>query len=266
MDQLKANNKSCLLEVKGVSKHFRGLRAVDNYHLKVWPSEIIGIIGPNGAGKSTVFNLLTGHIHPDGGTITFRGKNITAFPPHRISFDGMGRTFQNIRLFQSMTVLENVVCAGQLGKHGGFFDTLFSTPAFRKKEATIKEEALRMLSIFNLADKMDVMAIALSYGDQRKLEIVRALALEPKLLLLDEPVAGMNQGEKDEMLALIRRIREEFSLAVVIIEHNMPVIMNLCERIQVLSYGQLIAEGLPQEIQNNKQVIESYLGQEDEDA
>lgn len=266
MDPLNKNNNFCLLEVKGVSKHFRGLRAVDDYHLRVWPSEIIGIIGPNGAGKSTVFNLLTGHIHPDGGTITFRGKNITTLPPHRISQDGMGRTFQNIRLFQSMTVLENVVCAGQLGKQGRFFETLLSTPTFRKKEASIKEEALRMLSIFNLADKADTLATTLSYGDQRKLEIVRALALQPKLLLLDEPVAGMNQAEKDEMLALIRRIREEFSLAVVIIEHNMPVIMNLCERIQVLSYGQLIAEGLPQEIQNNKQVIESYLGQEDLDA
>jgi len=254
------------IEITNISKTFGSTKAVDDISFEVEPGEIFGLLGPNGAGKSTVFNLLTGHIHPDGGTITFRGKNITTFPPHRISHDGMGRTFQNIRLFQSMTVLENVVCAGQLGKQGSFFDTLFSTPLFRKKEATIKEEALRTLSIFSLADKADMMATTLSYGDQRKLEIVRALALKPKLLLLDEPVAGMNQAEKDEMLALIRRIRDEFSLAVVIIEHNMPVIMNLCERIQVLSYGMLIAEGLPQEIQNDKQVIESYLGQEESDA
>lgn len=259
-------NKACLIEAIGLSKHFGGLRAVEDYHLTLRGGEILGIIGPNGAGKSTVFNTLTGYIHPDSGSISFLGKDITRARPHRIARAGMGRTFQNIRLFSSMSILDNVVSARQLGRNAGFLATSFSAPSFRKKEAELRDEALKILALFDLAGKARSPATSLSYGEQRKLEIVRALALHPRVLLLDEPVAGMNQGEKDEMLALIRRIRDEYSLAIIIIEHNMPVVMNLCERIQVLNYGHLIAEGKPEEIRNNGLVIESYLGKEDPHA
>jgi branched-chain amino acid transport system ATP-binding protein len=264
MDTQARECSSVLLEASGLTKAFRGLRAMEDYGLRLRGGEILGIIGPNGAGKSTVFNALTGHIHADSGKISFLGKDITKAAPYRIARAGIGRTFQNIRLFQSMSVLDNVVSARQLGRSAGFLDTVLSTPRLRRKEAALKEESLELLSIFGLSEKADLPSANLAYGEQRKLEIVRALALSPRVILLDEPVAGMNQGEKDEMLELIRRVRDEYSLAVVIIEHNMPVVMRLCERIQVLSYGHLIAEGSPDEIRNDARVIESYLGKEDE--
>jgi len=263
MSMLRKSDPSLLLQVVGLSKHFRGLRAVEDYHLELRQGEILGIIGPNGAGKSTVFNTITGHIHADHGSVIFLGRDVTRDQPHRIARAGMGRTFQNIRLFQSMSVLDNVISARQLARSAGFLASVLSLPSFLENERAIKAEALKTLAVFDLEGKADLPATALSYGDQRKLEIVRALSLGPRVLLLDEPVAGMNQGEKEEMLTLIRRIRDEFSLAIIIIEHNMPVVMNLCERIQVLSYGHLIAEGKPEEIQNDKLVIESYLGKED---
>jgi len=263
MSVFRKTDPSLLLQASGLSKHFRGLRAVEDYHLELRQGEILGIIGPNGAGKSTVFNTLTGHIHPDRGSVVFLGKDVTRSQPHRIARAGMGRTFQNIRLFQSMSVLDNVISARQLGRSAGFLVSALSLSGFAERESKIKDEALKTLAVFDLEGKAGLPATTLSYGDQRKLEIVRALALGPRVLLLDEPVAGMNQNEKDEMLALIRRIRDEYSLAIIMIEHNMPVVMNLCERIQVLSYGHLIAEGKPEEIQNNKLVIESYLGKED---
>jgi len=264
MNQQSPQGATVLLEAEGLAKGFKGLRALEDYRLRLGEREILGIIGPNGAGKSTVFNLLTGHIHPDKGRIAFMGGDITRSSPFRIARAGIGRTFQNIRLFPTLSVLDNVAAAGQMGRGANFLDTALSTPRFRAKESAIRGEAMATLKIFGLDDKASLPATALAYGEQRKLEIVRALALGPKVLLLDEPVAGMNQAEKDEMLELIRRVREEFSLAVVIIEHNMPVVMRLCERIQVLSYGQLISEGSPEEVRGDPRVIESYLGKEDD--
>jgi branched-chain amino acid transport system ATP-binding protein len=255
-----------LLEVQGLSKTFRGLHAVEDYSVRLQAGEILGIIGPNGAGKSTVFNLLTGHLRPTRGVVRFRGQDITRLPPHRIARLGMGRTFQNIRLFPSMTVLDNVRSARQLHDRDTLFTTLLSGPPFLRREERLADRAREDLRLFGLEDRAGEPATTLSYGDQRKLEIVRALALEPSLLLLDEPTAGMNTHESTMVLELIRRIHETWGLAIIIVEHNMPLVMNLCPRIQVLNYGQIIAEGPPEAIRSDPRVVESYLGQVTEDA
>jgi len=251
----------CLLEVDNLSKTFEGLQAVDGYRLRLRPGEILGIIGPNGAGKSTLFNLLTGHIRPSRGTIGFLGNDITLFPPDRIAKLGIGRTFQNIRLFPTMTVLENVVCAHQLRDRSRFLPTMLSWPSFQRDEERLARESMEELSLFGLEDRAHAMATSLPYGDQRRLEIVRALALSPKLLLLDEPTAGMGSRESAFVLDLIRRIRDQYQLTIILVEHNMPLVMQLCERIQVLNYGQIIAEGVPEQVRGDPRVIESYLGQ-----
>ena len=255
-----------VLEVEGLSKTFKGLQAVDGYRLRLHPGEILGIIGPNGAGKSTVFNLLTGHISPTRGTIRFQGHDITGFPPDRIAQLGIGRTFQNIRLFSSMTVMENVACARQLHDRSGMLPTLLTWPTFQRGEERLVRESLEELRLFGLEDRAGAMATSLPYGDQRRLEIVRALALKPRLLLLDEPTAGMNSTESSFVLDLIRRIRDQYQLTIILVEHNMPLVMRLCERIQVLNYGQIIAEGTPEEVRGDPRVIESYLGQVEENA
>jgi len=260
------NKEAYLLEVNDLLKVFKGLRAVDAYSVKLRSGEILGIIGPNGAGKSTVLNLLTGYISPTHGVIHFLGKDITHLPPDEIAKLGIGRTFQNVRLFASMTVCDNVKTAQQLRNPESFFATLLNWPSFLRHEQQLTQEVLKELALFGLDERADFTAIALPYGDQRRLEIVRALALRPKLLLLDEPTAGMNPYESAEVLKLIRNIRDRYQLTIIIIEHNMPVVMQLCERIQVLNYGQIIAEGTPEEVRNNAQVIESYLGKLDENA
>ncbi len=252
-----------LLEVKQVTKAFKGLLAVDGYSLQLARGEILGIIGPNGAGKTTVFNLLTGYLRPTAGTIYFSGENITHRPPEKIAAQGIGRTFQNIRLFPSMTVLENVKAAQQLHDSDNLATTLFTWPTFRAREARLTTESLEQLALFDLADRADQPATSLPYGDQRRLEIVRALALRPRLLLLDEPTAGMAPHESMEVLQLIREIRKRYDLTIIIVEHNMPVIMQLSDRIQALNYGQIIAEGRPDEIRSNPDVIEAYLGKTD---
>jgi branched-chain amino acid transport system ATP-binding protein len=258
-----ATGNRYLLEVEQVSKAFNGLRAVDGYGLKLRPGEILGIIGPNGAGKTTVFNLLTGYIRPTAGTIHFSGEDITHRPPEKIAAMGIGRTFQNIRLFSSMTVLENVKAAQQLHDSDNLVTTLLTWPSFRAREARLAQESLEQLALFELADRADQPATSLPYGDQRRLEIVRALALRPRLLLLDEPTAGMSPHESMDVLQLIREIRDRYDLTIIIVEHNMPVIMQLSDRIQALNYGQIIAEGKPDEIRGNPDVIEAYLGKSD---
>jgi branched-chain amino acid transport system ATP-binding protein len=254
---------SYLLEVDNLSKAFRGLLAVDGYQIKLPQGEIRGIIGPNGAGKTTVFNLITGFLRPTSGIIRFAGREITYLPPDEIARMGIGRTFQNVRLFSSMTVLDNVKTALQLHSPDNFLTTIFSWPSFLKREQQLTERSLELLALFNLAERADMPATSLPYGDQRRLEIIRALALRPKLLLLDEPVAGLNPSESQTVLEFIREVRDLYDLTIIVVEHNMPVVMKLCERIQVLNYGKIIAEGTPEEIRNNPLVIEAYLGKEE---
>ncbi|MBO8159657.1 ABC transporter ATP-binding protein [Thermosyntropha sp.] len=251
-----------LLKINNLCKSFGGLSAVLNFNMEIRENELIGLIGPNGAGKTTVFNLITGVYKPDEGEIIFKGENIGGLPPYAICKKGIARTFQNIRLFNNLTVLENVKIA--LHK-----DVPYSLPAavvrfgsFYKGEAKIEEEALKWLSLFNLDYKKDEIASNLPYGEQRRLEIARALATHPTLLILDEPAAGMNPNETLELMELIRRLRDEFGLSILLIEHDMSLVMGVCERIYVLDYGQVIAEGKPEEIRNNKRVIEAYLGEE----
>jgi branched-chain amino acid transport system ATP-binding protein len=251
-----------ILEVENLSKAFKGLMAVNNYHLKLRQGEILSIIGPNGAGKTTVFNLLTGYVRPTHGTIRLLGDDITSMPPDKISMLGIGRTFQNIRLFPTMTVLDNVKAAQQAHDPDNLLTTLLTLPSFAARERRLNQRSLEQLALFNLDGQAEVYADALSYGDQRRLEIVRALALQPKLLLLDEPTAGMNPMESMKVLNLIQRIRDLYDLTIMIVEHNMPVVMQLSERLQVLSYGEILAEGSPEEIRNNPKVIEAYLGVE----
>ncbi len=254
------------LEIDGLTKSFKGLQAVDGYRLRLAAGEILGIIGPNGAGKSTVFNLLTGHLRATSGAVRFRGQDITRLPPERIARLGIGRTFQNIRLFSGLTVLENVVCASQLHRRSALAPVLLSWPSFRRTEGELAASALEQLRLFGLEDRAALPATSLPYGDQRRLEIVRALALHPTLLLLDEPTAGMSAQESLRVLELIRRIREQYRLTIVLVEHNMPLVMRLCERLQVLNYGQIIAEGTPEQVRADPRVVESYLGTEDAEA
>ncbi len=249
-----------LLEIDALSVSFGGLKALEDYHLRLKPSSILGIIGPNGAGKTTLFNIITGFIRPDSGRITFEGSDITHWEPYKIARKGIARSFQNICLFGRLSVLDNVVTACQIHRHTSFVSTLLKTPSFRQNEAALRDRAMEILSFFGLEDQADRRAMNLSYGDQRRLEIARALATSPKLLMIDEPAAGMNPKETQDLLALILKLKEKFDLTIILIEHNMNLVMPLCETLQVLNYGRLVAEGTPTEIQENPEVIDAYLG------
>lgn len=248
-----------ILEAKGITKSFGGLTAVNNVDFHIDEGEIVSLIGPNGAGKTTFFNLITGIYEPTKGEVYFLGEKLKKSKPYEITKLGIGRTFQNIRLFSSMTVLENVMIGQYCRTSANLFSAIIKTPRAAKEEKEVKEKALEILDFLDLTDVKDEIAVSLPYGHQRRVEIARALATEPKLLLLDEPAAGMNTGEKVEMTELIKKIRDK-GYTILVIEHDMKLVMGISDRIVVLDYGNKIAEGLPEEIQKNERVIAAYLG------
>ena len=249
-----------LLKLDKVTVQFGGLKAVSDLSFEINEGELIGLIGPNGAGKTTVFNLITGVYQPTSGAITFAGKSVVGRRPYKVTARGIARTFQNIRLFSSLSVVDNVRTACNMHLKHGISHALLRGPKFCREEAEIDKTSRELLEIFGLTAECDVSCKSLPYGDQRRLEIVRALATRPKLLLLDEPAAGMNPTEKAELMKLIRFTQEKYGLAVLLVEHDMKVVMGICQRINVLDYGKKIAEGTPEEIRNNRSVIEAYLG------
>ena len=258
--------KPPVLDVRNLGIDFGGLTAVDSFNMTIGPTEISGLIGPNGAGKTTIFNLLTSVYQPTRGSVLVNGIDIKGMPIHKVNKLGIARTFQNIRLFNDMTALDNV----KVGMHNeikcSFFSSLLRLPGYFKAEKKANAKAMELLEFMGLADIADQKAGSLPYGVQRRLEIVRALASNPSIILLDEPAAGMNPSETAELMHQIRRIRDTFHIAIFLIEHDMNLVMNVCEAIAVVNYGRIIAKGTPEEIRANPAVIEAYLGKEESDA
>ena len=251
-----------ILKVHNLSIMFGGLKAVDNFEMVVDEGELVGLIGPNGAGKTTIFNLLTGvYVPAEGSTIILNERSTINKKPSDIVMLGSSRTFQNIRLFKNMSVIDNIKVAYNNEMNYGFFASVFKTKIFKKEEEVANTVAMSLLGVFELEEYRDELAKNLPYGKQRKLEIARALATNPKLLLLDEPAAGMNPQETEELMATIKLIKDRFNVSILLIEHDMKLVMGICERIVVIDYGRIIAKGTPSEIRNNKNVIKAYLGE-----
>ncbi len=259
-------DKLPVLDVRNLGIDFGGLTAVDGFNITIGPTEISGLIGPNGAGKTTIFNLLTGVYQPTRGSVLVNGIDIKGMPIHKVNKLGIARTFQNIRLFTDMTALDNV----KVGMHNNikcsFIESLLHLPSYKKSEELANQKAMELLDFMGLKEFADVKAGSLPYGVQRRLEIVRALATNPSIILLDEPAAGMKPSETAELMHQIRRIRDTFHIAIFLIEHDMNLVMNVCEAIAVVNYGRIIAKGTPEEIRSNPAVIEAYLGKEESDA